>query len=69
MNGLYKAEPIKRQSWRPARAVELATASWVEWWNTERLYSAIGYVPPAEYEARHVAAASPELRLHQPAVA
>ena len=69
VNGLYKAELIKRQSWRHARAVELATASWVEWWNTERLYSAIGYVPPAEYEARYIAAASPAPRLRQPAVA
>ncbi len=50
VNGLYKAELIDRRSWAHARQVELATASWVEWWNNERLHGALGYVPPAEYE-------------------
>ena len=31
--------------------VELATAEWVAWYNQERLHQALGYVPPAEYEA------------------
>lgn len=30
--------------------VELATLGWVHWWNTKRLHSAIGDVPPAEFE-------------------
>ena len=66
LNGLYKAELINRRSWPHARAVELATASWVEWWNTERLYGPLGYVPPAEYEARFTGASghlgAPEAR-------
>lgn len=57
VNGLYKAELAKREVWPHARAVELATASWVEWWNTERLYGPLGYVPSAEYEARFLAGA------------
>jgi putative transposase len=54
--GLYKAELISlRGPWRTLEDVELATLSWVHWWNTARLHSAIGDVPPAEYEAAHYA--------------
>ena len=34
-------------------AVEFATLQWVDWFNTRRLLEPIGYVPPAEYEARY----------------
>jgi transposase InsO family protein len=34
-------------------AVEFATLEWVDWFNTRRLLAPIGYVPPAEYEARY----------------
>ena len=37
--------------WRSVADVELATAQWVAWYNQERLHEALGYVPPAEYEA------------------
>jgi putative transposase len=54
--GLYKAELITLQGpWRTAEDVELATLSWVHWWNTARLHSAIGDIPPAEFEAVHYA--------------
>jgi len=54
VNGLYKAELIRRQGpWRTADQVELATAAWVEWWNQRRLHSACGHMPPAEYEATY----------------
>src|SRR5438067_10121359 len=33
--------------------LELATAAWVQWWNESRLHSAIGYIPPAEFEGRY----------------
>jgi putative transposase len=63
VNGLYKAELIYRQGpWKTVEHVELATAAWVDWWNTQRLHSACGNIPPAEYEAnyyRHQHEASP----------
>lgn len=56
MIGLYKAELITMQGpWRTVEDVELATLGWVHWWNTQRLHSAIGDVPPAEFEAAHYA--------------
>ena len=52
VNGLYKAELIGRRGpWRSVEQVELETAAWVHWWNTDRLHSACGDVPPAEFEA------------------
>jgi transposase InsO family protein len=35
--------------------LELATASWVHWFNTHRLHSMIGNVPPVEYEDKAAA--------------
>src|SRR5262252_3744112 len=50
--GLYKTELIKKEGpWRSLADVELATAEYVEWFNTRRLHSAIGDIPPAEQEA------------------
>lgn len=52
--GLYKTEVIRRRGpWRSLEAVEYATLTWVDWFNTRRLLEPIGYVPPAEYEARY----------------
>lgn len=52
VNGLYKTELIYRRGpWRGREDLELATLEWVDWFNHRRLFSAIGYVPPAEYEA------------------
>ena len=54
--GLYKSELMSLQGpWRTVDDVELATLSWVHWWNSARLHSAIGDVPPAEFEAAHYA--------------
>jgi putative transposase len=54
VNGLYKAELIRRRGpWRTVAEVAVATAAWVAWWNTQRLHGALGYLPPAEYEAAH----------------
>ncbi|MGW3851665.1 integrase core domain-containing protein [Streptomyces fagopyri] len=33
--------------------VERAVVQWVGWYNTERLHSALDYLPPEEFEARH----------------
>ena len=52
VNGLYKTELIHRRGpWRGCEDLELATLTWVDWFNHRRLYGALGYVPPAEYEA------------------
>jgi putative transposase len=52
--GLFKTEVIQRQGpWRTLEAVEFATLTWVDWFNTRRLLQPIGYVPPAEYEANY----------------
>jgi transposase InsO family protein len=52
--GLFKTEVIQRRGpWRTLEAVAFATLAWVDWFNTRRLLEPIGYVPPAEYEARY----------------
>jgi transposase InsO family protein len=52
--GLFKTEVIRRLGpWRHLEAVEFATLDWVDWFNHRRLLEPIGYVPPAEYEARY----------------
>jgi putative transposase len=52
--GLFKTEIIHRRGpWRTLEAVEFVTLEWVDWFNTRRLLEPIGYVPPAEYEARY----------------
>ena len=51
LNGLYKTECIYRQeSWADALEIELATSSWVAWYNSQRLHSSLGYRTPIEYE-------------------
>ena len=52
--GLFKTEVIQRLGpWRHQEGVEFATLTWVDWFNTRRLLEPIGYVPPAELEARY----------------
>jgi len=47
--GLFKTEVIRRQGpWRHLDAVELATLTWVDWFNTRRLLEPIGYVSAAD---------------------
>lgn len=50
-NGLYKAEVIHKDApWKGLQDVELATLTWVDWFNNRRLLEPIGDIPPAEYE-------------------
>lgn len=52
--GLYKTELIRpRGPWRNADEVELVTLPYVDWFNTTRLHTEIGDVPPAEFEVTH----------------
>ena len=56
VNGLYKAELIRQPDqgpWKTIEDVELATLSWVHWWNTERLHGYLGDIPPVEFEQLH----------------
>lgn len=54
INGLYKAEVIHHLGpWKGFDDVEYATLEWVDWYNKERLFGTIGYVPPAELEAEY----------------
>ena len=59
--GLFKTEMIQRQGpWRHLEAVEFATLRWVDWFNHRRLLEPIGYVPPAEFEARYYEQVHPD---------
>ena len=52
VNGLYKATLIySKRICEPASELELATLNWVHWWNTSRLYEALGYRSPTAVEA------------------
>jgi putative transposase len=53
VNSLYKTELIygpDQGPWKTIADVELATLSWVHWFNTQRLHGYLGDIPPAEYE-------------------
>ena len=62
-NGLYKTEcvygPDAPRPWADVDELELATLSWVHWFNEDRLHSHCGDIPPAEFEAAFYAAQQP----------
>lgn len=61
-NGLYKAECVygpDTNGWDDVDQLELATLSWVHWFNNERLHSHCADTPPAEHEAAFYAAQQP----------
>ena len=58
-NGLYKTECVygpDTTGWDDVDELELATLSWVHWFNETRLHGHCGDIPPAEYEAAFYAA-------------
>ena len=58
-NGLYKAECVygpDTHGWDDVDELELATLSWVHWFNEHRLHGHCDDVPPAEFEAAFYAA-------------
>jgi putative transposase len=58
--GLYKRECVRHDG--PFKTVdepELATLSWVWWFNEHRLHGSIGDIPPVEFEADHHAQQQP----------
>jgi putative transposase len=54
-NGLYKIECVRGPDapavWDDIDQLELATLSWVHWFNEHRLHSHCHDIPPAEFEA------------------
>ncbi len=58
-NGLYKTECVygpDAAGWDDVDELELATLSWVHWFNEHRLHTHCHDVPPAEFEAAFYAA-------------
>jgi transposase InsO family protein len=53
--GLFKTEAINLTgpAWTDRREVEWQVARWVHWYNTDRLHSSIGHLPPVEFEQHH----------------
>jgi transposase InsO family protein len=49
----FKTELIRDRVWRTRSQLELAVVEYVAWFNTERLHTSLGGVPPAEFEAQH----------------
>ena len=49
--GLFKTEVIDFMgTWKSVGQVEWETLKWVNWYNTKRLHSKIGYITPQEAE-------------------
>ncbi|ODT09857.1 MAG: hypothetical protein ABS61_11370 [Microbacterium sp. SCN 70-18] len=64
--GLYKNECVKIDGpFRTVDELELATLSWVHWFNENRLHSSIGYLTPIEKENEYYREINPQ---HQPAL-
>jgi transposase InsO family protein len=51
----FKTELIRDRIWRTRSQLELAIVEYVAWYNSRRLHSALGDVPPAEYAALETA--------------
>jgi putative transposase len=46
----FKTELIADRVWQTRAQLELATVEYISWFNHDRLHSALGDIPPAEYE-------------------
>ncbi|QKW36236.1 IS3 family transposase [Actinomadura sp. NAK00032] len=53
LNATFKTELIHRRIWRTRDQVEYAIVEWVGRYNHRRLHTAIGDVPPIEYETAY----------------
>jgi putative transposase len=63
--GLFKTECIHTTvfhhgPYKTIADVEYAAMGWVNWYNTRRLHSSIGFLTPLEHEAAYYAALNPE---------
>jgi putative transposase len=57
----YKTELIADRVWCSRAEVELATVTYVSWFNHDRLHESLGDIPPAEFELEHALALTPAL--------
>jgi putative transposase len=53
VNATFKEELIHRRAWKTRTDVEIQVAAWVGWYTHHRIHSALGDIPPAEYETNH----------------
>ena len=51
-----KTELIADRVWRTSTQLELAIVEYVAWFNTRRLHSSLGNIPPIEHEQAYTAA-------------
>jgi putative transposase len=61
----FKTELIRDRVWKARTQLELAVVEWVGWYNHDRLHSALGHIPPTEFEALYARQddASPSLMM------
>lgn len=50
----FKTELIADRIWRSHGQAELAIVEYVAWFNTSRLHSSLGDIPPVEFEQNHL---------------
>ena len=61
--GLHKTKCVKVDGpFRSVDELELATLSWVHWFNENRLQSSIGYLPPIVKENEYYRETNPQRR-------
>jgi putative transposase len=59
--GICKTGLIKPATpWGNLADVELATAEYIDWYNSRRLHTAISGIPPSEHEAGYYAQNQPQ---------
>ncbi len=56
----FKTELIADRVWRTRSQLEFAVVEYVAWFNTVRLHSSLGNIPPIEHEQQHVAGVAAE---------
>lgn len=49
----FKTELIRDRVWQTRTQLELAVVEYVAWFNSERLHTSLGGVPPAEFQKHH----------------